>query len=276
MEKLLEKAVVSKGKESKASVATSAKAEVARSEAAARAEEKIRLENGYKEDARKTRLEKAGFKFVKVPKTSRLQSRINRIRRPSFDSFNSVKLKHILSNKRDVAFLVAIFAVAAIAIAYVSGMLNFGLTGFATQPKTMYVCADGSTTVENLTMCPTTTTTTTSTTTTTTTTTIPTTTTTTIPTTTTTIGAKHTIAITEASCSGKIITMKIQNVGPVTENTAYINFYVDGTKDSTFLCSGGVVGPGEQTPCISGMQTAGSHEVEARGLVNIVDADVTC
>ena len=59
-------------------------------------------------------------------------------------------------------------------------------------------------------------------------------------------------------------------------NLLYVTFFVDGEKESTFLCTGGVLGSGEETICLSGMMSTGVHEVEARGLVNIAYATVSC
>lgn len=213
-------------------------------------------ENG---DSRKEKLEKAGFKFVKVEKKRNLS--------PGIDLD---VLKKFFSSTRNIA-IIAIIAAAAIAGgAYLAGWIpgdGFALPG----ATTLFVCPDGVTMVENATLCPTTTTTTT-------TTLAPTTTTTTssTTTTTTTIGAPHTVAISSASCSGGVITVNLVNAGPTVDMASYVVFYVDGTRDDLFLCTGNALASGESTTCHSGSVSSGTHTVEARGLVNIAYATVTC
>lgn len=258
MEKLLEKAVDAK--------AGDERARASKPEEAAEKVEEVEARPERKEaESKKSKLEKAGFKFVKVPKVKRL-----RISRPK-TKIKIPKMKLDLSDRKNVIALIVVIGIVLVVALQVTGNLNFEFTGFTTQQKTMYVCADGVTTVENTTMCPATTTTTAPTTTTT-----STTTTTTIPTTTTTMGPKHSIGITESSCSGKIISLKMKNTGPDVNNLLYVTFFVDGEKENTFLCTGGVLGPGEETVCLSGMMSTGTHEVEARGLVNIAYATVRC
>ena len=173
-------------------------------------------------------------------------------------------------------FIVILIAAIAITVHFsdVSGLFGgFKWPGLDinSEPVTNYVCADGETVVNDTKYCPTTTTTTT-------TTTLPPTTTSTTTTTTTTtiVEADHTIRIVSAVCSSNIATVTVRNAGSSTDLNAYISFLVDGKEDTTFLCPGGSLLPGETVTCSSGMISSGSHNIQARGLVNIDTARVQC
>lgn len=205
------------------------------------------------------RLKNAGFKFVKVKKKKTL---------PSMPNVRMPKIKNILSDKRIIAVIGIIAVFGAFGGLYLTGNLpSFdGLfVGNSSSESTMYVCPDGITTVSNITLCPTTTTTSTT----------STTTTTTVPTTTTTLGASHSIAISDGSCDG-IISLTLTNTGTTSDNTAYVTFYVDGELETGFYCAGGALAPGESTSCYSSIMEDGTHEVEARGLVNTDTLTVNC
>lgn len=175
-------------------------------------------------------------------------------------------------------FVVILIAAIAITMHFsdgadpISNVVNLKWTGLTinSAPVTNYVCADGVTVVNDTQYCPTTTTTTT------TTTTLPPTTTSTTTTTTTIVEADHTVRIVSATCKSNIVTAVVKNAGSTTDNSAYINFYVDGKAADTFLCPGGSILPGGTVTCSSGMLSDGSHTIEARGLVNVDKAKVQC
>jgi hypothetical protein len=180
------------------------------------------------------------------------------------------KVKVDFSNRRNLVIFVAIIGAGALFVLNATGKLDF--TGFASKQKTMYVCADGITTVENITMCPTTTTTTTTTTSTTTTTT-----TTTIP-----LGVDHSLAISDATCSNKIISFKLTNTGTSVENIGYLltapyGLYVDNERTISLSCSNLLLKSLESTTCQAVMTSTGSYDIEIRGYVQpIPEAIVTC
>jgi hypothetical protein len=187
-------------------------------------------------------------------------------------------------SRRTIAAIGALAVVLIFSGAFLTGnlSLNLGadnpLTGLfgakPSKPSMMYVCGDGITTVENLTMCPTTSTTSSIETTTIATTTVNTTST---SSTTTSIGAKHSIALKEASCNGASITVKLTNSGTDLDNSAYLKFYIDGTENTNVICTPLTMGPGETVTCISsGSLLTGTHSVKVAGLVNVVTATVFC
>jgi len=237
-----------------------------------------RLEKLEKEISKKPESSMPGLKIVKVPKRQigqRFDSRVG------FGAGSRISsgLGSVFSNKRNLIVLIAVVAVASFAALYFTGNLNFinvsGLTGlFAHEPdkpKTMYVCADGVTTVENMTMCPTTSTTTSTSTTSSTT--------TSVSTTTTANGPPHSIGITSASCNNKIISIVIKNTGTAADNTGYLTFFIDGisgTESINFVCTSVAMAPGDSTTCVSMTVTPGGHTVEVRGLVNTESATVNC
>lgn len=206
-------------------------------------------------DLYKEKLKKAGFKFVKIEKKRSM---------PSVPQMPD--MKSVFSSRRNLGIVAVIIALVAFGGIYATGGFPSGMAGMPSD-VTMYVCPDGVTTVENITLCPTTTTTT-----------IETTTTTVPPTTTTTIvlGSKHSVGITESSCSGGMISVTIQSTSPEINNIGYLTFYIDGERDNLFLCTSNVLAPGETTVCHSISARSGVHNVEARSLVNIAYTTVTC
>lgn len=238
-----------------------------------------RLERMEKEISKKQEPSGHGLKIVKVPK-KQFGRRFGLRAEPGVGSRISSKLGSrfgsVFSNKRNLILLIAVVAVASFATLYFTGNLNFinvsGLTGlFAREPdkpKTVYVCADGVTTVENMTMCPTTSTTTSTSTTSSTT--------TSISTTTTANGPPHSITVTGASCSSKTISIVVKNIGTVADNTGYLRFFVDGVESTTIVCTSIVMASGESTTCVSGTVNYGVHTVDVRGLVNSESATVSC
>jgi len=238
MERLLEKAVDSKERED------------------------IRREHAEREREEKRKSKGAEPKLVKIRKRKRIH-----IGRPKL---NVPKIKVDFSDKRNLVIFIAIIVAGALLVLNATGKLDF--TGFVSKQKTMYVCADGVTTVENVTMCPTTTTTTTTTTSTT-----STTTTTTIP-----LGVDHSLAISDATCSNKIISFTLTNAGATVENIGYLlsapyGLYVDGERTVSLSCSNLLLKSLESTSCQAVMTSTGRYDFEMRGYVQpIPEATVTC
>ncbi len=227
-----------------------------------REREAIRRAYEDREREEKGKPKKAEPKVVKVRKGKRIH-----IGRPKL---NVPKIKVDFSNKHNLVIFVVIIGAGALVALNATGKLDF--TGFVSKQKTMYVCADGITTVENITMCPTTTTTTTTTTSTT-----STTTTTTIP-----LGVDHSLAISDATCSNKIISFTLTNAGTTLENIGYLlsapyGLYIDGERAISLSCSNLLLKSLESTSCQAVMTSTGSYDIEMRGYVQpIPEATVTC
>jgi hypothetical protein len=227
-----------------------------------------------------------GFKIVRVPRRSAVQ--LGKAGAAVGEKLQA-GAKALFSSRRNMIAVVGVLVAAAVAGLYLTGNLQMptldasGLTGlFTGKPKVTYVCADGVTTVDNMTMCPTTTTTTT-------TSTLPpiTTTTTTLPlcecmTT----GSCYCIYLKQLTCNGGRISAVLINSG--SKNFApdpngginpimLIKFLVDGTEQS-FTCVPTLVSVGAETTCTYVIPTVGMLNVEIRGVSvgNIEKGTVTC
>jgi len=239
----------------------------------ARLEKLERLEHdlGRKSAAPSERAEdvQRGFKIVRVPKRSR-------IRIGAVGERLSAGAKAVFSNRRNVIAIVGALVVIAVGALYFTGDFNLpdlsGLTGLLSgKPKVTYVCADGVTTVENMTMCPTTTTIAT-------TTTLPptTTTTTTLPV----CAGNYCVWLKELTCTGSTINAKLVNSGSKTFSMdifLILKFLVNG-EEKPFVCSPMSVNVGGETVCMYTTPATGSFNIEIRGpsLGNIEKGTVTC
>ncbi len=283
MEKLLEKAVETEHGEPKKAVPKKAPKVAVKKVAKkpARREADYGKADFERVEIDRAELERAGYKFVKVPK--RRYARAGRRRRPmrarrpvriSMPKINA-RVKLDLSNKRNLVLLIGIIAVAAIAAMAATGNLNFDFTGFISQPQ-MYVCSDGVTTVENITMCPTTTTTT-----------IPTTTTTTTtlaPTTTTTLPAcsgNYCVWMSSLTCENNLVTANLKNSGSKTitgDIVTAFKFFVNDEEKTNFVCSPLTVAVGEDMTCLFTATETGTYDIEVRGVSmgNIETGTVVC
>jgi hypothetical protein len=235
------------------------------------------------ESDRKDFAPKTGFSIPKFGFNRKdNQEDSGKARHPSAISKLSIPAAISSPSRRTVAAVVAIAAVVVFSAAFITGNLPSSiitdnpLTGLfgikPAKPSMLYVCGDGITTVENLTMCPTSTTSSVETT-------IATTTleTTSTSSTTTSVGAAHSISLKGASCNGASITMQITNAGTALDNTVYLVFMIDGTPNQNVICTPLTMGPGETVTCISsGTLLTGAHSVEVRGLVNAVKSTVSC
>jgi len=213
-----------------------------------------------------------GFKIVRVPRRDVVQ--FEKATAAAGQRLSS-GAKAIFSNRRNVAAMVGAVALVAVAWLFFTGNLKVpdtsGLAGiFSPKPAVTYVCSDGLTTVENLTMCPTTTTTTIVTTTTTT---VPATTTTTVP-----VGPAHSISLVSSSCNAASISVTVMNSGTTSDSTAYMRFFVDGTENTNILCVPLSIASRESTVCTGSASApmTGLHTIEVRGLVNTLTTSVNC
>jgi hypothetical protein len=219
-----------------------------------------------------------GFKIVRVPKRSAIN--LGKAGAAVGEKL-SAGAKALFSNRRNMIAAVGVLAIVAVAALYLTGNLNLpnfsGLTGlFSSKPKITYVCSDGVTTVENMTMCPTTTTT--STTTTTTTTTIPatTTTTTTLPP----CAGNYCVYLKQLTCSGSTINAVLVNSGSksfTTDIFLILKFLVNN-EEKPFVCSPMAVSVGGTMTCMYTTPVGGTFDIEVRGpsLGNIEKGTVTC
>ncbi|MFH1623403.1 MAG: hypothetical protein ABIA12_02730 [Candidatus Aenigmatarchaeota archaeon] len=220
-----------------------------------------------------------GFKIVRVPRRSRI--RIGAAGKAVSDRL-SAGAKALFSNRRNAIAIVGVLVVIAISALYFTGNFNLpdisGLTGLlAGKPKVTYVCADGVTTVENVTMCPTTTTIAT-------TTTLPatTTTTTTLPP----CAGNYCVYLKQLTCSGSTINAVLVNSGSKSfapdpnggpNPIMLLKFLLDGAE-KPFVCSPILVSIGAETTCMYTTPTVGTFNIEVRGVSigNIEKGTVTC
>ena len=215
-----------------------------------------------------------GFKIVRVPRRSTI--RLGKAGAAVGEKL-SAGAKALFSNRRNMIAVVGVLAIAAVAGLYFTGNLNLpnisGLTGLFTKPRVTYVCSDGVTTVENMTMCPTTTTTST-----TTTTTIPatTTTTTTLPP----CAGNYCVYLKQLTCSGSTINANLVNSGSksfTTDIFLILKFFVNN-EEKPFVCSPMAVSVGGEMTCMYTTPAGGTFDIEVRGpsLGNIEKGTVTC
>lgn len=215
-----------------------------------------------------------GFKVVRVPRRSAVQ--LGKAGAAVGEKLQA-GAKALFSSRRNMIAVLGVLVAVAAAGMYFTGNLQVptidasGLTGlFAGKPKVTYVCADGVTTVENMTMCPTTTTTTTST--------LPptTTTSTTLPA----CAGNYCVYMKQLTCTGSTVSAVLVNSGSKTFTTdifLILKFFVNG-EEKPFVCSPMTVSIGAETTCMYTTSTPGALDVEIRGpsLGNIETGTVSC